>query len=296
MTASPSAKMGFPIRGFRLKQGSSREATRSEMSLIKFVHEVPFWVPLLIFTGAAILYSVGLMLLVRYFYGLDRLSLNNEVAGFKFAVVGVFYAVLLAFVVIAVWEEYRNTETAVRDEAKAAVDLHRVAHALPEENGNEIRKRLGNYLEDVMKDEWPAMSLGKEHGQAGAALGRLGQAVFSVQPQDQQQLALYQEAIRLLAVITDNRTERLDNASGSIPGVLWFVLIIGGMVTLGYPAFFASTSIGAQILMTASLAGLVALSLLLALAFDFPFTGEVKITSFPIEEAQQQIQQAWPVP
>jgi hypothetical protein len=50
--------------------------------------------------------------------------LNNEVAGFKFAVVGVFYAVLLAFVVVAVWEDYRDTETAVRNEAKALADLH----------------------------------------------------------------------------------------------------------------------------------------------------------------------------
>ena len=62
---------------------------------------------------------------------MDRLSLNNEVAGFKFAVIGVFYAVLLAFVVIAVWEDFRQTEATVRDEAKAAVDLHRITFALP---------------------------------------------------------------------------------------------------------------------------------------------------------------------
>jgi hypothetical protein len=266
------------------------------MSLIEFVHDVPLWVPLLIVTATAILYSVGLMLLVRYLYGLDRLSLNNEVAGFKFAVVGVFYAVMLAFVVIAVWEEYGNTEKAVRDEAKAVVDLHRVAHALPEEMGGEIRKRLSAYLEDVTKDEWPAMSRGKEHSAAATALGRVGQAVFSMQPQNSQELALYQEIIRLLAVISDNRTERLDNANGSMPGILWFVLIIGGLVTLGYPAFFASTSIGAQVLMTAALALLVALALLLALAFDFPFTGDVGISPDPLEEAKLQIQQAWPVP
>jgi hypothetical protein len=35
-------------------------------------------------------FLVGLMLLSRYVYGISRLSLNNEIAGFKFAVVGVF--------------------------------------------------------------------------------------------------------------------------------------------------------------------------------------------------------------
>ena len=42
------------------------------------------------------LYSVGLMLLARRKWGIDRLKLNNEVAGFKFSVIGVLYAVLLA--------------------------------------------------------------------------------------------------------------------------------------------------------------------------------------------------------
>jgi Protein of unknown function (DUF4239) len=71
-------------------------------------------------------YAIGLMLLTRAVYGVSKLAENNEVAGFKFAVVGVFYAVLLAFVVIAVWEDYRNIEAAVRNEAKALIDLHRV--------------------------------------------------------------------------------------------------------------------------------------------------------------------------
>ena len=62
------------------------------------------------------IFAVGLMLFSRFTYGVSRLSLNNEVAGFKFAVVGVFYAVLLAIVVVAVWEEYQDTETAVRNE------------------------------------------------------------------------------------------------------------------------------------------------------------------------------------
>jgi hypothetical protein len=37
--------------------------------------------------------------------------------------------------------------------------------------------------------------------------------------------------------------------------------------------------------MTASLAALVAMSLVLALAFDFPFTGDPHISSLPFEEA-----------
>ena len=110
--------------GFGYK-GGARIAGRDalEMTLLHLMHDVPLWVTAVLLTAGAAIYSIGLMLLTRTAYGVDRLKLNNEVAGFKFAVIGVFYAVMLAFVVIAVWEDFRKTEDAVRDEAKAVIDL-----------------------------------------------------------------------------------------------------------------------------------------------------------------------------
>jgi hypothetical protein len=266
------------------------------MKLMLLVHEVPLWLEAVLVTAIAVLYSVGLMLFVRRQYGVERLAKNNEVAGFKFAVVGVFYAVLLAFVVIAVWEEFRATEAAVRDEAKAAVNLHRVSFALPVEGGGEIRKHLLNYTNDVREKEWSSMAFGEPSDVVVKDLDQLSKAIYGVRPQTWQELALYQDALRLLSVITDNRNERLDGAAGSMPKLLWFVLIVGGAITLGYPAFFGSSNPVAQILMTLALAALVALALLLALAFDFPFTGDVHISAYPFDEALKQMPPNWPPP
>ncbi|MGA9443332.1 MAG: hypothetical protein WBV18_07930, partial [Methyloceanibacter sp.] len=44
-------------------------------------------------------------------------ALNQEVAGFKHAVVGVAYAVLLAFVVVSVWEDFDKTHQDIHAEA-----------------------------------------------------------------------------------------------------------------------------------------------------------------------------------
>jgi hypothetical protein len=266
------------------------------MSLLHLVHDMPLWVTAgALLIGAAV-YSIGLLLLTRSFFGVDRLSLNNEIAGFKFAVVGVFYAVMLAFVVIAVWEDFRKTEAAVRDEAKAVVDLHRVTFALPPGGGAAIRQHLVDYTNDVREHEWQTMAVGEPSDVVIKDLDQLGQAIFNFSPQNQQEMALYQDALRLLAVMTDNRNERLDSSDGSVPRILWIVLIVGGMITLGYPAFFGSTNVTAQILMTAALAELVALSLLLGLAFDYPFTGEVHISSLPFDQALRQMPPNWPPP
>lgn len=260
----------------------------SDFSLQVLTHDVPLWVQGVIITIVAEIYAVGLMLLTRYRYGVSRLSLNNEVAGFKFAVVGVFYAVMLAFVVIAVWEDYRDTEAAVRDEAKATVDLFRVAEALPEE-GSEIRENLVRYVKDVRDHAWGTMALGQRSDVVTGDLKRLNEAVFALKPKDQRETALYHHALVLLAVISDNRNERIDSADGSVPTILWFVLIVGSLITLGYPAFFAASNVMAQVLMTASLAALVAMSLLLGLAFDFPFTGDPHISEAPFDDALRQM-------
>jgi Protein of unknown function (DUF4239) len=262
--------------------------------LIEMMEHVPLWLVGLIVMIVAEVYAVGLMLSTRAIYGVSRLAENNEVAGFKFAVVGVFYAVLLAFVVIAVWEEYRGTEAAVRNEAKAVVDLHHVTFAFPVESGTVIRERLVTYADHVRKFEWPAMARGKSSDHVGEDLERLSTAVFQIEPQNLKELAHYQNALRLLTLIADNRGERIDSANGSVPLLLWFVLIVGGIITLGYPAFFGASNQLAQTLMTATLAALVALSLLLALALDYPFTGDEKISVLPFEAALEHMPPALP--
>jgi hypothetical protein len=133
------------------------------------------------------------------------------------------------------------------------------------------------------------MSLGQSSDIVAKDLDRLSAAIFAVQPENRRELALYQHALDLLTVMTDSRSERLYSSSGSVPKILWFVLIVGGAITLGYPAFFAASNLAAQVLMTASLAALVAMSLLLGLAFDFPFTGDPHISVGPFDEALRQM-------
>jgi hypothetical protein len=239
---------------------------------------------------------VTLLLAVRRAYGLEHLKMNNEVAGFKFAVIGVLYAVLLAFVVVAVWEDFRHTESAVRDEAKAAVDLHRVIHALPRIQKDAVHQSLMSYLSDVRQKEWQTMRLGLPSPKVTDDLNMLSHAIFDLNPEGAREAALYAHALRLLTVITDNRDERLDSSDGTVPGILWLTLLAGGIITLGYPAFFGAENSRAQVLMTVSLAALVAFALVLGLALDYPFTGDLRISSKPFDAAIAQIPAAYSEP
>jgi hypothetical protein len=259
------------------------------MPLLRALNTIPLWTLIVGLLAVFELYSVGLMLLARRRWGIGRLKLNNEVAGFKFSVIGVLYAVLLAFVVVAVWENYNATETAIRNEAKAVGNLAQLSYALPEAQGKEMRQMLNSYVKEVQQAEWVTMARGLPSKTTADALAHLTQAIIEMQVGQLRDLAVFQQALRLLAVIEDNRNERLDSADGSVPMILWLVLIAGAVITLGYPAFFGTMNVAAQTLMTATLAALIALILVPAILLDFPFTGEVVLSSAPFDEALQQM-------
>jgi hypothetical protein len=264
--------------------------------MLRLLNEVSPWLLALGIVALAEVYSIGLMLLCRRQWGTDRLALNNEVAGFKFAVVGVFYAVLLAFVVVAVWENYRDTETAVRNEAKALADIHHVSYALPGDFGANLREHLVSYIEKVRDSEWPTMARGLSSEDAQRELRLLNRALLQGNADQLKDAELYHHTLDLLTIVSDNRSERLDSSDGSVPTALWLVLLAGALITLGYPSFFGTSNLVAQILMTASLAALVALTGFVALVLDYPFTGDVQISRAPFEQSLREMPQQEPPP
>lgn len=126
---------------------------------------------------------------------------------------------------------------------------------MPEEQGNAVRTALSDYVNDVRQTEWITMARGLPSKTTADALAHLTEAIFNVHAEQLRDHALFQQALHLL-VIEDNRNERLDSSDGSVPPILWFVLIAGALITLGYPAFFGTSNVVAQTLMTAALAAL----------------------------------------
>src|ERR1700731_3735367 len=69
---------------------------------------------------------VGLFL-VRRVVPHTVLKQHNDVVGFVYAVVGVVYAVLLAFTIVVCWEQYEGAARNIEEEASTVGDLYRDA-------------------------------------------------------------------------------------------------------------------------------------------------------------------------
>src|SRR5437867_9771379 len=106
--------------------------------------------------SSLVLALVGLHL-VRLKFPHPIRQANNEVAGFFIAVLGVIYAVLLAFVVVTVWEQFDVATQAVEVEANELAVVYRLALALPDPVGSRLRETSREYARGVIDDDWPAM-------------------------------------------------------------------------------------------------------------------------------------------
>jgi hypothetical protein len=261
------------------------------LSGIAIVNALPGWALACIVIGACVCFSVGLQLLSRWRFGVDVLLPNQEVAGFKFAVVGVACAVLLAFVVIAVWSEDERTQRDMYAEAERFYNLHRTTYNFPEEAGQKTRQALMAYAIEVRDSDWPMMERGLRGSPSAAdAITRLSLAVGQSKSDDIALLPSVLHAINLMQQIADYRLERLSDVGGHVTPAIWGVLLLGAIVTLGYPAFFAAKNISAQILMTGGLAAIIGATLFLTISMNYPFSGSERLTHAPFDTVIQRMQ------
>lgn len=238
---------------------------------------LPLWPSFLLIVVLPTALAVGGTIVVRRRTPLKQLTENNEVAGFKFAVVGVIYAVLLAFAVFVVWEQLTAAESDVVREGGSAVNLYRLTGGMDAQTGHNVRALLTRYLETAIADDWPAMERGAASAKATQALNDLYAGVLKYQPADNRQQAILAEVLHQLSDVTEARRERLLKAATVVPDVIWFGLVTGGFITIGFTWFFGARNVRAQMLMTGGLSLIVCSGLLIILAIDHPFGGAVRV-------------------
>jgi hypothetical protein len=252
-----------------------------------FLSGCPLWLTAILIVILPTIIAMTGLILVRRSIGLERLTTNNEVAGFKFAVIGVIYAVLLAFAVIVVWERFSDAEVAVVQEAGAAATLYRLASG-PQPAAIETRSALTNYLTLAIERDWPQMSRERASPDVTRALNALYAAALDLARSGSQQPAVLLETFHQLDVITQARRSRLHFAVGIVPTVVWVALTVGAILTVGFTLFFGSENLAAQVLMSGVLSLIVFMGLAVIIMIDHPFTGPVQVDSRPLLHVLQE--------
>jgi len=253
------------------------------------VYDPPIIIVALLVVGGSLLSSLLLLFIFHRFLPVDLRSAHNDVAGFTIAIVGVIYAVLLAFIAVSAWESHGKAEEVVQIEANTVGNLYVDSIGLPPEVRFPIWRDLRDYTRAVIEVEWPSQHQGQVNLAGWKPLIALNLMLASFKPADGSTIALKSELIRTANDLFQSRRNRLVAATTGIPAVMWAITLSGGALTIIFSFFFGMPDFRIHLAFSGILAVSLSLVIVLILALDRPFRGDLAISTERFEEISQGI-------
>ena len=258
-------------------------------AIVDFIYNTPTWlwgsVLMFVFVGSA-------CTALYVFHSLVHLELrkaHNELAGFTVAIISVVYAVLLAFIAIATWQSYTEAQELVQREADYVDSIYRDTIGLPPEVGRQIRDDLQHYISAVANIEWPVQQSGRISTAGSDALRKLHATLVTMQPSNLGQSVMEAEVLKTLNDLYRARASRLSAVEGHVPYVIWWIIFLGGALTVSYTFLFGFHNFRMHLVMTSAVVAALGLVVVLIIALDWPFRGEVSVSP----KAFLEVQQGW---
>jgi len=244
--------------------------------------------------ASGIALALGGLLVARRILPRERLAPHHDMIGPEFQVVGTIYAVLLAFVVITVWQHHNSITDTVEEEASNLLELRRDAGQYPEAVSRPLLAALRAYAEAVVDDEWDAMRRGGESPRAREAYRELWRLYRELPVADLRELAAETETLRRMNDLAANRNLRLLHSRERIPSVLWITLLAGAVLTVGFSYYFGVSNLRLHMLATATFAGTIALFIFVIVVLEAPFTRAGAVSREPFQRVLRIMQDTGP--
>lgn len=226
--------------------------------------------------------SIFALTIIRKKFNWETLTENHEFGGFLFNALGLIYAVLVAFVVYATWDEYENASSICSEEANTLQDLYLNSEGLPAQYRETIKSKVTEYLQAVIEKDWPLLGKEEANPESRNLLLEIGKVYMSMDTlNDDKEKAVFTQSLERLDQAMDYRRLRILSAQSHIPSIIWAVLLFGGLTSVAFSLFFFTKSFAVQATMTTLFVTTNVIILLLILFLDYPFTGDLKISPEP---------------
>lgn len=266
--------------------------------IVSFTLTFPSWAVIVSFI--VVVATVGFVLHYVLDPIADRLHTRDRtgMAGHFLGLVGVLYAVVLAFVVVTAWQERDHTEEVSMQEANAALNLFDSIHSLSRDpaESRHIQQLLLNYAM-LTEQEWREMHDWQPLCEAANFLNevrpecqpigqhlsasrlsntliiRIEDRVLQWEPRSAHDEIIQKENVSFLADLMDDRSHRRHHyLDPALPLSMWLGFIVGAFIVVCL-IYLLEESSSAQQLRATALSAMIGLMWALALIYDHPFVG-----------------------
>ena len=245
---------------------------------MKIFLEFPFIVSIIILSAICITIFFFAEKLIRKNITHDTLVENHEVGGFLYNAVCVIYAVLMAFVVFAIWTNLDTTNSRIEGEANNLLNLYYDAGAYPDSIKANIQSTIREYVNRVINDEWKSLAEGKADDEAQKKFIKLNRIFQSIKSSDVSNNEVLSQSIKNMQDLREYRRHRILSSRENMPDIMWIVLILSSIVLISFTFFFSTKNKWHLHVMTAFLVFVSVLVLYLVYVMDHPFVGRDAIT------------------
>lgn len=254
------------------------------MPLSAWLAILPEWISALLIIGFFVLFGIATVLVVRRFVHHSILKPHNDISGFVFATLSVIYGVMLAFVVADIMEQYNAAIQIAENESSSAYSLYRDLNLYP--NREEAAKSLvalRAYTLSIVRDEYPNIKTMKWDTRYQPSLNthrtsiELWKKISQIAPQNLHEQSIYSVILKDINGMMEYRVQRRLAAQSDLPGVVWAVVVLGGLIVVCFMSLFGHENARVHILITTLLAIVTGSVIYVIVCLNFPFVGNISI-------------------
>lgn len=202
-------------------------------------------------------------------------EMNNDIIFFASAI-SVFYSLTVGLIAVGVWTTYTEVEEVVSAEAATIGALYRDLSSYPEPPRSLLQAELRSYTQEVITRAWPAQARGTLDDDATRLLTTFQRELTRFEPATPGQQILHAEALDTFNELITLRRLRIGGVGGGLPGVMWLIVVLGALLTIGV-TYLLQIQRSVQIVLTAMLALFIGLVIFVIACLDRPLSGPLGI-------------------
>jgi hypothetical protein len=206
----------------------------------------------------------------------------NTVVGNTTSAFSVFYGLLLGLISVATYQNFSNLSDNVTREASIVAALYRDFSGYDSPTREALQEGMRQYVRTTIDQDWPMQMKGIVPGGGSNKVTTLYGTLTAYEPQTAGRTVLHGETLREFNTFVEVRRTRLANIVGGIPGVLWYVVLIGAAFNIVLFWLF-DMRFFVHLMLGGILAFFLGVMILIIVNLDSPFRGDVTVGADPFE-------------
>ena len=244
----------------------------------EWLHNLPVWWMAFVIFAITYLAAGGIFVIIMALAKGERVRVFKSVSLSLLPPLGTIFGLLVAFSAVQAWNDMDRAKVAVDREASAIRMVVLLATSFPGEPEAQIRTLVRRHIDEAVVAEWPAMA--KQSASlkiTPPALAETLRLALSLAPKSEGQIAAQREIVTGLENAMDARRQRIILSRSSVNWVKWTCLFAQAGCTLIAIAMVHCDNRAAAAIAMGIFATGVAVSVLLIVSHDRPFSGEISV-------------------